>query len=459
MAQDAEIVILGEDGTEHVFPPGFDPKRAAAIVRGQSPTAGLSQLNAELTRMRGASAPDELTRIRPIPGRVDAAIDALPAAGGAAGGAIGGVGGTAFGFGVGGVPGAVGGATIGGAGGEALRQLVNLLRGKPSPTSATDAATTIAGQGALQGGLEATGQVAMRGLVKGGEAVYRGYLKPSLAKVNLSKATQIVRTAIDENLPMTSAGLTRAGDVIGQLKAKVDDVLASAPGQTIDLHAVANDVRTWAKQMYDRAGRDPNDYQAVLKVADRIDGHPSLGAPVAGQIGPQLPTVDLPAANTVKRDLQASAADKFGLPNASAEVAGEKYASSAMRRGIEQQVPAVGPINLRESKLIDTARALARATGRDANRDKLIGTRAVVGGLVGGTLAGGGAHERGVSSSETAMMTAVGSLVGTMSLSPAIATRAAILAVKLGERVPGTVPADAARAAVQAVLEMQKQRQ
>lgn len=30
-----EVVIVAEDGTEHVFPAGFSPKRAAAIVRGR----------------------------------------------------------------------------------------------------------------------------------------------------------------------------------------------------------------------------------------------------------------------------------------------------------------------------------------------------------------------------------------------------------------------------------------
>jgi hypothetical protein len=35
MADESVIVIVGEDGTEHEFPAGFDPKRAAAIVRGQ----------------------------------------------------------------------------------------------------------------------------------------------------------------------------------------------------------------------------------------------------------------------------------------------------------------------------------------------------------------------------------------------------------------------------------------
>lgn len=35
--QGAEVVIVGDDGTEHVFPAGFDPKRAAAIVRQAAP--------------------------------------------------------------------------------------------------------------------------------------------------------------------------------------------------------------------------------------------------------------------------------------------------------------------------------------------------------------------------------------------------------------------------------------
>lgn len=37
MADDmAEVVIVGNDGAEHVFPPGFDPKKAAAIVKQQA---------------------------------------------------------------------------------------------------------------------------------------------------------------------------------------------------------------------------------------------------------------------------------------------------------------------------------------------------------------------------------------------------------------------------------------
>lgn len=39
---DNDVIIIGDDGTEHVFPAGFDPKRAAAIVRSGSapPSSG-----------------------------------------------------------------------------------------------------------------------------------------------------------------------------------------------------------------------------------------------------------------------------------------------------------------------------------------------------------------------------------------------------------------------------------
>jgi hypothetical protein len=392
--------------------------------------------------VRGDSPPTQeeaaaLFAANPVPEArrtwTDTAVDALPMAGGMVGGVAGTV--------AGGPLGAVGGATLGGGAGEAAKQLVNRVRGAQAPQTSGDAALAIAGQGAVNGALEGVGQAAMPVLEKAGAAVYRGYLKPSLSRVNLPKAAQIVKTAIEENLPVTAAGLSRARELIGELNGKVNAILDNAAGKTISLTDIANDVRAWAKRMYDRPGRDPRDYEAVLKVADRIDPVPVR----AGDL-----SVDLATGNTVKKDLQASAADKFGLPNTSAEVAGEKYASAATRKAIEAEAPAVGPLNMRESQLIDVARSLARATGRDANTQRLYGVRALVGGMVGG---GEYARTRDPYSSA-----AIG-LASSMALDPAVATRAAILAVKLGQHVPGTAVADVARAAVQAALEMQQQPQ
>lgn len=55
---DQEVVIVGKDGTEHVFPPGFDPKKAAAIVAGQSGPAPTTS-----PQGMGAQALDQVTRM------------------------------------------------------------------------------------------------------------------------------------------------------------------------------------------------------------------------------------------------------------------------------------------------------------------------------------------------------------------------------------------------------------
>lgn len=375
----------------------------------------------------------------------DTAVDTLPMLGGAAGGIVGGIGGTVAGMGVGGVPGAIGGATVGGAGGEAARQLINFARGVDAPATPGGAAADIGMQGGIQGALEGAGQGAIAAATPLASAVYRGYLKPSLSKVNLPKAAAIVQTAISEAIPMTKGGLAQTQKLIGELNGKVNNLLSQASGKTVNLSDIADGVRVWAKRTYDRAGRDPADYQSALKVADRIDSHPSQINP----FDPQSPaTSGLPAANQLKQDLQGAARDKFGVPGGTAETAGEKFASSAMRKGIEQQAPDVAPLNMRESKLIDLARSLQRGLGRDANTQSLYGSRTLVSAGL-----GGGEYARSRNPYSAAAM----ALAGEIGLHPAVATNAAILATKIAAKVPGTAIADVARAAVQATSEMLNQ--
>lgn len=411
----------------------------------------------------------------PLPERTwtDTAVDALPMLGGAAGGLVGGIGGTVGGFGVGGVPGAMGGAALGGGAGEAARQLVNRARGKAAPPTMGAAATDIGLEGGIQGALEGAGAVVMPVLKLGAQAVYRGYLKPSLARVNLPKAAQIVKNAIREALPVTEAGVQQAQSLITQLNAKVNDILGEVEGRTVDLKDVANRVRAWARRAYDRPGRDPNDLKAALAVADRIDQHPSLprvagptttetvesaildasGQPmtkVVEKAGPK--TVDsrvtLPQANQVKQDIQSAVGDKFGLPGGAATTRTEKTASNVLRRTIERQVPEVGPLNARESRLIDVAAAIERATGREANKSPLIGVN---------TLASAAYGSEEYARTGNPAEAAAKALALRMMLTPAVATRAALVASRMADKMPGTAAADIARVAVQVVSEAQQE--
>lgn len=380
----------------------------------------------------------------------DTAVDALPMAGGAVGGIVGGIGGTVLGMGMGGAPGAIGGAALGGGAGEAARQLINRARGAEAPATSGQAAADIGIQGGVQGALEGAGQAIPAALKAGGTAIYRGYLKPSLSRVNLPKAAQIVKDAISEALPVTAAGAQRAQQMIGELNGKVDAMLSQATGKTVNLSEIANGVRGWAKRMYDRPGRDPRDYEAAVKVADRIDQHPSLANPFDPASDA---TATLPAANTIKRDLQGAVRDKFGVPGGTAETASEKYASSQMREGIEAQAPEVGPLNARQSRLMDVARTINQAVGREGNQSVTNGAKTLASLGTVGAVAGGTDYARRGNVPEAALTGAVAALGERMLLTPAVMSRAAILAVKLGERLPGTAVADIARTAIQAASE------
>lgn len=58
---DPEVVIIGDDGTEHVFPAGFDPQKAAAIVRGGAPAGSGSQTPVTPMVAAGLGAATKLT--------------------------------------------------------------------------------------------------------------------------------------------------------------------------------------------------------------------------------------------------------------------------------------------------------------------------------------------------------------------------------------------------------------
>jgi hypothetical protein len=372
----------------------------------------------------------------------DTAVDAMPMAGGALGGIVGGIGGTVAGMGVGGLPGAVGGAALGGGAGEAAKQLVNRVRGQSAPTTMTEAATDIGTEGAIQGALEAGGGLAVKGLGAGAKAVYRGYLKPSLAKNAVGKAGEIVNTAIDEALPVTAGGIQKAQNVIGDLRRQVDGILATSPG-TVDLHTVAEKVRAFAKAKYFRPGTPSADYEAALAVADSIDKHAALTLPAGA--APTRVTVPLTQANQAKRGIDRAIGEaSFGTERGATKTT-QKFARRELRQGIEAQAPEVGPLNAREGRLLDAAKALARAVGREENKSPLIGVNTLVSGV-----AGGESYRR-----TGDPFAAAGTALATrLALTPQVMTQVAIVASRLG-KMPGAVPASVARVAVQAVLATQ----
>ena len=373
----------------------------------------------------------------------DTAVDALPTIGGTIGGIVGGIGGTAFGVGIGGVPGAVGGAALGGATGESARQLVNRMRGKDdAPATPLDAASGIATQGAIQGSAELVGQGVVKGATAVGRGLYRGYLKPSLAKASIGKSERIVETSLREGLPITKSGVNKAARITSDLRSQVDNLLrqGDAAGETVDLHVVANKIRRFAEKKYFQPGRPSADYDAAMKIADSLDLHPSLNGNTV---------VSLSRANEIKRGIWDSLGENsFGVERDATKTT-QKVAGSQLRKFVERGAKAagledVGPLNAREGSLLEAARTLTRAVGREGNKNQVTGwTPLIAAGLVGGTEWGR------TGDPYMAMVKAIGTRVA---LDPAVMSRAAIVAYRLGQ-TSGAAPAVVARLAIQAASE------
>jgi hypothetical protein len=364
--------------------------------------------------------------------------DLLPTIGGIAGGVIGGIGGTVAGAGVGGVPGAIGGATLGGAAGEAGRQLVNRATGREAPGTPAEAATSIGLQGGLQGAAEAVGGAVTRGVASGARAVYRGYLKPPLAERMLPKAEQTVTTAMDEGLPVSEAGRDRGLEIIADLKGKVDQMV-QATGRTIDLKAVANAIRGFARAKYYKPGTDLSDFNTALSVADKIDNHPSLGIPQG--VSPTAVRVKLADANEIKRALDASIGDaQFGVTSG-AKTATEKVARHEVNTAMRAQMPAMGPLNARESRLIDATKAIARAVEREANQNPLYGWK---------TLASAGLGVGASGSGEDPVTAAALAFGARYAMQPQVATRLAMTAQRAARQF-GLTATQAVRLAAAAI--------
>jgi hypothetical protein len=331
----------------------------------------------------------------------------------------------------------IAGAAAGGAVGEGARRLIRIGQDTIPEGPGLPAAKRLAGEAleipgamlkeaGIQGAAEAVGGAVTKGVSALGTAVYRGYLKPSLSMVNLTKAREIVATGIREMLPITTAGEARAQRLIGGINDQVTSMLASAKG-SVDLHDVAEKVRAYAKKHYFKPGVDEADFKAAMGVADTLDSHPSLNST---HVSPS-------EGNEIKRAVRPNSR-AFGQQGSAPEAATRKAAGAEMRGALEKLAPEIGPLNERERKLINALDAVKHAAGREENRSALFGVPTMIAGGVGLTETG-----RTGNPAEGAIK----ALAARGMLSPAVATRAAILAGKFAQ-VPGTAASMAARMGV-----------
>jgi len=352
-----EVVIVGADGTEHVFPPGFDPRRAAAIVRQGASAAPVK-----------TPEPDMLSRLLSLVPSTDTMVGALPAVAGAAGGLIGGAGGSAFGLGVGGVPGAVGGAALGGMAGKGLMDVLNVLRGSSeTPQTVGQSVKELATEGATQGAMEASGAALGAGARVVGRGLMENAVRPSMTLVR--EFPNVIDTLIRERLPVgrvlpgMKPGSVQAAEKLGAAAQSVKALLAKAgaAGETITNDRVATPVLSLIDDIAKQPLGDVEQQQLGTMIDEFLKRHPGPLTPLAvKELKQQAQAIAKPIYSATAKGFPVTADQSLKARFNSAIASGAKESL--------EQLPgvgaAVGAGEKNTQEMIGAVRALKQAENR-----------------------------------------------------------------------------------------------
>jgi hypothetical protein len=311
----------------------------------------------------------------------DAAVDALPAVGGTLGGIVGGIGGTVAGFGVGGVPGAVGGAAIGGAGGEALRQLAERARGNAAPATAMDAATGIAKEGAIQGGLELAGAGIARGASAVGRGLVENAVRPTMSLVR--EFPDVINTIVKERLPVggflpgVAKGSERAIAKLGVASQSVKALLekAAQEGTEFSSGRIAQPVIGLIDDIAKQPLGEAQQKQLGDMITEFLNRHPGpLTPPAVKELKSRAQAIAKPVYRAVEKGFPVTAEQSLNARFNAAIASGAKETL--------ETIPGVAAGEAHKKGLIGATRALKQAENRRLSLAGELGS-AALGGTVG----------------------------------------------------------------------------
>jgi hypothetical protein len=266
---------------------------------------------------------------------------------------------------------------------------VDALRADPSRFIGN--AVGQAGAGAILGGaagaavnavapkiLPVAGRVALLG--KTPEAAYESALKPSTTLPQAQRAA-IVQTGLENQIPVSTGGVEKIGDLINDYNQKIKATIDSDPTRPIDPNAVATRADAakakFAKQVNaggDLAAIDASKQQ-FLSEQGATQGNPA-------------PLMNASDAQEMKQGTYRVLAGKFG-EQGSASVEAQKALARGLKEEIATQFPEINGLNSAESKLLDLQPVLERAVNRISNH-QLIGIGTPVAGAAAKAVTGSG---------------------------------------------------------------------
>jgi hypothetical protein len=225
----------------------------------------------------GKPIQDAITNFAKHP--IDSIVNNLPMIGGFVGGTLGATLGIPT-LGLTSAPAAIAGASILGAGGESIRQLVQRMEGKESPSSSGEAAKRIGIEGAIQGAAEGSGQV----LKAGAKALGKTFLKHAIPvdADTLRESPRIYESIAKTRTPLSQAGYEGIDQKVKASYAKklgvVKDFEDAFPNATMPIDQLTDSVNKTADKIFRTENADPVSRRNLEHYVEEILRNPSNGA-------------------------------------------------------------------------------------------------------------------------------------------------------------------------------------
>lgn len=243
-------------------------------------------------------------------------------------------------------------AAGGAAGGAMQAGLVN-----PSDTG-TGAAIGAATPGAIKLA-GATGDLIRRGGESASRYLMQSALKPTLEALRTGKAERAVDTLLREGINPTAAGVEKLGAMVDDIDRQVSGRIANS-GQTVSKRQVLGTLNDKGMELLKQVNPDEA-IAAVAKSGDEFLQHPLLAS------GDAIP---VQLAQDLKTGTYQTLKKQYGEAKGPATEA-QKALARGLKEAIEQAVPAVGPLNRRQSELINALKVAERRALVDANKNPM----------------------------------------------------------------------------------------
>lgn len=199
------------------------------------------------------------------------------------------------------------------------------------------------------------------------ERMYQSALKPSTT-LPTAKVASMVKTGLEEGIPVSEAGRAKLADLVDDLNSKVQDQISqgSAQGATVNKYAVASRLSGTAHKFSTQVNPEA-DLGAVAKSGNEFLQNQPTNIPAA-------------QAQAIKAGTYKQLGGKAYGELDTASIEAQKALARGIKEELQTQFPEIKGLNAREGQLIGLDDALERAVKRINNHQLIgIGTPIVAG--------------------------------------------------------------------------------